>query len=245
MPESQRLAGLWSAIATIAVGTAIAAVAASIKVGALQHTGQNAGFVIYVPAVAFAAWYRGLAAGLIATLMTALFEALIFFPPMLVLAANLQGEEIRLVAYLLGGLSVSALSYRLRGARDRAEREAAERNSALEAEASARRELNELIASDRRANELRDAFNSVVSHELRTPITAIYGGAKLLARRDGTLDDAARQELIDDLEAEADRLYRLVEDLLVLARSERGAIKLSEEPIHVPRLVERVVHSVD
>ena len=80
------------------------------------------------------------------------------------------------------------------------------------------------MIADRRANELRDEFNSIISHELRTPITAIYGGAKLLASRDRRLDDVARTEIIEDLEAESDRLYRLVEDLLVLAKSERGTI---------------------
>ena len=243
MRESQRLAGLASALMTILVATAIAGLAVGTKVGILLLTDQNAGFVIYVPAVALVAWWRGLAGGLVTTLLTALMEVLVFLPPMLVLTADLQGEEIRLAAYLLGGISVSVLSYRLRAARDRAERESGERHRALEAEARARRQLDELIASERRANELRDAFNSVVSHELRTPITAIYGGAKLLARRDRTLDDATRQELVDDLEAEADRLYRLVEDLLVLARSERGNIELSAEPIVVPRLVQHVVES--
>ena len=82
-----------------------------------------------------------------------------------------------------------------------------------------------MVTNERRATELRDAFNSIVSHEMRTPITAIYGGAKLLARRDRQLDDATKQELIDDLEAEADRLYRLVEDLLVLSRSRKGSIE--------------------
>lgn len=243
MRESQRLAGLGSALITILVATSIAGLAVVAKLAILLLSDQNAGFVIYVPAVALAAWYRGLAGGLVTTLTSALFDAIIFLPPVLVLAADLQGEEVRLAAYLLGGLSVSVLSYRLRGARDRAERESGERHRLLEAEATSRRQLDELIASERRANELRDAFNSVVSHELRTPITAIYGGAKLLARRDRTLDDTTRQELVDDLEAEADRLYRLVEDLLVLARSERSDIELSAEPIVIPRLVERVVES--
>jgi signal transduction histidine kinase len=90
---------------------------------------------------------------------------------------------------------------------------------------------------------LRDAFNGIISHELRTPITAIYGGAKLLARRDRPLDEATRQDLVADLEAEADRLYRLVEDLLVLSRSERGTIERADDPVIVQRVVERVVRS--
>jgi signal transduction histidine kinase len=82
-----------------------------------------------------------------------------------------------------------------------------------------------------------------VSHELRTPITAILGGAKLLARRDRPLDEATRQELIEDLEAEAERLYRLVEDLLVLSRSEGGSIERHADPVALAHLVGRVTRS--
>ena len=99
------------------------------------------------------------------------------------------------------------------------------------------------METERRASELRDAFNGIISHELRTPITAIYGGAKLLARRDRELEPDTRRELIADLEAEADRLYRLVEDLLVLSRSERGMIERVDDPVVVQRVVERVVRS--
>ncbi|HWH24032.1 MAG TPA: ATP-binding protein, partial [Candidatus Limnocylindria bacterium] len=97
--------------------------------------------------------------------------------------------------------------------------------------------------AERRSNELRDAFNGIISHELRTPITAIYGGAKLLSRRSAETKDQTTRELIHDIEAEADRLYRLVEDLLVLARSERGTLEAPDEPVLLPRVVERLIQS--
>ena len=60
----------------------------------------------------------------------------------------------------------------------------------------------------------------MISHELRTPITTIYGLARSSASAATTLDPDARDQAIVDIEAEADRLYRLVEDLLVLSRAE-------------------------
>lgn len=236
-------AGLRPALHTLAFATLVMAAALALKLALLPVTGANTGFVIYVPAVAIAAWYRGFLGGVLATVLSALADTLVFIPPMLVLAMDVRDQQLRLIAYVAGGVAVSYVAYRIRAERDRARSESAERRRALEEAARTREELGRIMATERRANELRDAFNSIVSHELRTPITAIYGGAKLLARRDRILDDSTRQELIDDLETEADRLYRLVEDLLILARTERGTIERADEPVLLSRLVRRVVNS--
>jgi signal transduction histidine kinase len=95
--------------------------------------------------------------------------------------------------------------------------------------------------SDRRAQALQDAFIGVVSHELRTPITTIYGNSKVLRRRLDHLDPEALAQIVDDIEAEADRLQRLIEDLLVLSRAERGAVEVTNEPILLTRILERTV----
>ncbi len=97
------------------------------------------------------------------------------------------------------------------------------------------------LEEERRTQELGRAFIGVVSHELRTPITTIYAGAKLL-RRTGS-DERERREIAGDIEAEADRLYRLTEDLLVLTRLERNDLEIGREPVLVSRLAERVVAS--
>jgi K+-sensing histidine kinase KdpD len=95
--------------------------------------------------------------------------------------------------------------------------------------------------TDRRSAELREAFVGVISHELRTPITTIYGLARILRQRGDALDSAARSEAIADIEAESERLYRLVEDLLVLSRAEAGRVAIEAEPINMSRLVRRIV----
>jgi K+-sensing histidine kinase KdpD len=236
-------ARLGPALRTLVVVTVVAAAGLAVKLLVSATIGENAGFVMYVPAVAVAAWYRGLHGGVLSTLVFVIADTLLFLPPLYILAVEDRADQARLVAFVIGGVAVSYLSYRLRRERDLARRESAERRRALEEVAAAQTELARLGATERRASELRDAFNGIISHELRTPITAIYGGAKLLARRDRQLEPHVRQELIDDLEAEADRLYRLVEDLLVLSRSERGSIDRSDDPVVVQRIVDRVVGS--
>ena len=98
-------------------------------------------------------------------------------------------------------------------------------------------------AAEVRASELRDAFIGVISHELRTPITTIYGLSKMLRQRGGTLDGTVVSKALEDIEGEADRLQRLVEDLLVLSRAERGKVEVDGEPIGIPRLVRRVAEA--
>jgi K+-sensing histidine kinase KdpD len=96
-------------------------------------------------------------------------------------------------------------------------------------------------AEEIRASALREAFIGVISHELRTPITSIYGLARVLRQRADSLPEATRLQAIADIEEESDRLYRLVEDLLVLSRAERGRVDIEAEPINLSRLVSRII----
>ena len=85
----------------------------------------------------------------------------------------------------------------------------------------------------------RQAFLDILSHELRTPVTTIYGGAQLLAKRE--LKGNRRRALAEDVRVEADRLYRLVEDLVILVNSERDAIRPVGEPVAIGRLVSAAI----
>ena len=98
------------------------------------------------------------------------------------------------------------------------------------------------ISREREAETARDRFLEILSHELRTPVTSIYGGASLLTRP--TLDPEQQRSLLEDIVSESDRLHRLVEDLIILARAERGARTIDLEPVHLDRVTERVVANV-
>jgi signal transduction histidine kinase len=97
------------------------------------------------------------------------------------------------------------------------------------------------ITALRQAQQLRDAFMGILSHELRTPITTIFGGTRVLAR--AGLSEETRREVSADISAEAERLHRLVEDLLVLARAERGGLQLGADPVLIQHLLPRIVES--
>ncbi len=90
---------------------------------------------------------------------------------------------------------------------------------AREAEASALRA---------RTEELRSSLLSAVSHDLRTPLASITGVATML--RDGAqLGPEQRRELLDTLCGEAERLERLVGNLLDMTKVESGALRVKRE----------------
>jgi signal transduction histidine kinase len=96
------------------------------------------------------------------------------------------------------------------------------------------------VTAGRQAKVLRETFIGMLSHELRTPITTLYGGAKILTRRADDLTPEVRS-LVSDIEAESERLYRLVEDLVVLTKSEAAALDVGREPVLLQRMLPRLV----
>lgn len=91
-----------------------------------------------------------------------------------------------------------------------------------------------------KANEAKDEFLGLVSHELRTPITAIYGGARVLQSRGERLDADSKSRILTDIEQESERLSRMVENLLALARVELGQ-GVTTEPVLARRVVQKLV----
>lgn len=79
-----------------------------------------------------------------------------------------------------------------------------------------------------RTEEMRSSLLSTVSHDLRTPLAAITGAATSL-RDDGALTDATRGELVESIVDEAERLERLVANLLDMTRLEAGGIALKRD----------------
>jgi len=91
-----------------------------------------------------------------------------------------------------------------------------------------------------RANQLKDEFLGLVSHELRTPLTSILGHGSVLLRHGATMSPEDRAASLDDIIHEAERLQRLVENMLVLAGVE-GRQEVVTEPLLVQHAIPRVV----
>jgi len=100
--------------------------------------------------------------------------------------------------------------------------------------------INQMADSLQRANALERQFLMSVSHDLRTPLTSIRGYAEALT--DGTVDHPARVGEI--IEHEANRLERLVGDLLLLARLESTEFPLHHDVIDPRSTIQSVTDAL-
>jgi PAS domain S-box-containing protein len=98
--------------------------------------------------------------------------------------------------------------------------------------------INLDITDRKDAEAFREAFLGILSHELRTPVTSIFAASTLLSRPG--MDEETRADLVGDIGHEAERLRRLVQDLVVLARAERGTIQVHTEPVLLQHVMRRV-----
>lgn len=101
--------------------------------------------------------------------------------------------------------------------------------------------LNAMLDRLEEAIERERRFVDDASHELRTPLSNLKAGLELALRRSRTADELEAE--IRSAAEETDRLSRLAEDLLVLARADRGRLPIRREPVDVASLVGGTVAS--
>ena len=98
--------------------------------------------------------------------------------------------------------------------------------------------LNAMLDRIERSLERERVFVADASHELRTPLTVLRAELELAERPGRTKEDL--EAAVTSAIIEVDRLARLAEDLLVIARSDGGRLPIKLEPVEVAPLLERV-----
>jgi len=74
------------------------------------------------------------------------------------------------------------------------------------------------VTADHALEELRGDVVAIVSHELRTPLTGVYGSAQTLLAHGDTLDEGTRRQLLTMVVEQAERLTRIVDQILLTSR---------------------------
>jgi PAS domain S-box-containing protein len=98
------------------------------------------------------------------------------------------------------------------------------------------------ITRFREADALKDIFISVVSHELKTPVSIIKGYAETLLRQEARRNPALVEEMLTAITDEADRLTRLMDDLLDASQLQAGGLPFNEaEDVDLEAIARRVV----
>ncbi|HEY4237435.1 MAG TPA: GAF domain-containing protein [Gaiellaceae bacterium] len=97
------------------------------------------------------------------------------------------------------------------------------------------------VTDERAVEQMKTDFVSTVSHELRTPLAAIYGAAMTLRRRDVAVEESQRDRLLEVVSSEADRLARIVNDILWASRLESGRMSIAIERCDAAAIANEVV----
>jgi K+-sensing histidine kinase KdpD len=192
--------------------------------------------VLYVFAVLPVAVFWGIGLAVLVSVASMLAFNWFFLPPTHTFQLSDGGNWLALAVYLVTAIVVSGLAASARRRAELAElreREAAAlAGEVLEAEAL------------RRSDAIKTAVLHAVSHDLRSPLTAIVAASSVLANPDLVLADADRTELISTIRSEADRLDRIVGNLLDLSRLDGGVAAPHPELWPPEELVGRAVEQL-
>jgi K+-sensing histidine kinase KdpD len=207
-----------------------------------SHTTRATPALALVLPVVVAAAVGGPVAAIASAVVAAIALNLAFIPPLWTPKINSVDDAVAFVVFLVVALVVGTLV-----AQEAARRRAAEQRTA---EIQALHERYEAVVAERerlmgetlrlelleRVDQQRAALLRSVSHDLRTPLATIRGVTSDM-RAGAAYDDATRDELLDLVGDEAERLDRLVTNLLSLSRIESGALQPDRQAVALDELV--------
>jgi K+-sensing histidine kinase KdpD len=187
------------------------------------HLADTNVLMLYLLAVLWVAtrYSRG-AAVLASVLGVAVFD-FVFVRPYYTFAVADQQYVVTFAVMLLTALVISTLTHRARQQSELA-RQAWER---VETEF------------------LRNTLLSGVSHELRTPLAAIAGAASSLAQTNSALNQQTRDDLLQIICSESDRMERLVNNLLDMTRLEAGGLVVKREWLPLQEVIGSALHHLE
>jgi two-component system sensor histidine kinase KdpD len=194
--------------------------------------------VLILPGI-IAGFVGGRVAGALTAAVAAVVLDVVFIEPYGTLDVHLTDDVVALGAFTAVAVSVAALLELATDRRRAAEQRAAEILTLSEDKERYRREQERLSVEKQALEQIEDARRALlrsVSHDLRTPLATIQAITSDL--RDGTVyDPRTRDELLDLVGDEAERLDRLVANLLSMSRIEAGALHPDVQAVALDELV--------
>ncbi len=101
------------------------------------------------------------------------------------------------------------------------------------------------ISRLREVDRMKDEFVSIVSHELRTPLTSIRGSVQLVLDEPDSVPDVEHRQLLQIALNNCERLVRIINDILDVAKIESGNITLHRKPVNVADIVRQSIQVVE
>jgi signal transduction histidine kinase len=170
----------------------------------------------------------------------ALLTAALLSAPFVLLVQYLRDANLEVPAVVIAAGAISILVVlrlygilraleRLRG------RERVARADAEQAQMQLALQNDQLVEADR----LKDEFVALISHDLRTPLTSIIGYVELTLEDDGPPLDDERRSYLQVVSRSSERLLRLVDDLLFVARLQAGRLVLERSELDLCVIAEQ------
>jgi len=99
------------------------------------------------------------------------------------------------------------------------------------------------VTEEHALEKTRSDFVATASHELRTPLAAVYGAVRTLRRDDIALSEGDRSQFLEMIEAEATRLARIVDQILLAGQLDADAVELDETECDPEEVAAGVIES--
>jgi K+-sensing histidine kinase KdpD len=200
--------------------------------------------MLYLLVIMAAAARYGRGASVLASALSVATYDFFFVAPRYTFAVDDPRNLLTFLTMFGSGQVISALTLRIRrGELDARAREA--RTVALSAERSRLAEEARAASDAAHAEKLRSTLLSAVSHDLRTPLAAITGAATTLRDDRDSLDRAQRDDMVATICEEAERMERLIANLLDMTRLESGAVTVRREWVPLEEVVGSALTRLD
>jgi signal transduction histidine kinase len=176
------------------------------------------------------------------TIRVALLTAALLSAPFALFVQYLRGAPLDIPAAVLAATAISVLVvlrlYGILRALERLrERERSARADAEQAQMLLALQNDQLVEADK----LKDEFVALISHDLRTPLTSIIGYIELALEDVGPELDPERRAYLEVVSRSSERLLRLVDDLLFVARLQAGRLVLERTPLDLSLIAAQAV----
>ena len=221
------------------VGIVLVGTVALVLVPFRDHASTATDALALVVPVVTAAWVGGRIPALVTAIVAAGTLEVFFLPPYNTFKLDFVDDAVAFAVFTAVALAVGTLVAMESDRRMAAERSVEEINK-LYAEQRDLKEQQQQLAAEKRALELVDDYRAAllrsVSHDLRTPLVTIRAVTSDL-RAGAVYDDGVRDELLDLVGDEAERLDRLVANLLSLSRIEAGSLRPELQAVPLDELI--------
>jgi two-component system sensor histidine kinase KdpD len=175
--------------------------------------------MLYILAVAFSSLREGYGAAVLTSVLSLICFNFFFIPPEFTFHVADAQYIITFIGLFSVGLIIADLNARTR----------------RQAEAAYRREQQTALLREK--EKLQSTLLNSISHDLRTPLVSITGALGSLKEEDSLLSEAARQDMLEAAYEDAERLNRLVGNMLEMSRLEAGSLQLKREYYDIQEII--------